>query len=213
MGGSVLMGIRRRNGSEHLWQIWTNIVPHLFATPNFIKDGKGVDKFIREHEALRSRKGNLWCAQKLSAVEYSEYGVILIDFVSKRILSRQDYCRPGVVSIFWHDGQDMYGGGAAKMVLDLFNGGRLEKIVDISTHHRKDRKFSPQRITKFLRLCREAGAGNMPQGSDYFVEIHTRLNDFTVDHNNTRPRRSAKTRLEIKEFLENGWRARIRGTR
>ena len=39
MGGSIFVGVRSRDGVEHLGISWTNWLPRLFADPTFYEEG------------------------------------------------------------------------------------------------------------------------------------------------------------------------------
>ncbi len=95
MGGELFVGIRKSDGTEHCSLRWTNIMPLFMADPDFLNEGKSLDEFIS-----RAKPTNKWPQSRLiKTIQSSEYGVVLIDFPSKQILSRQDYFKIGSFSV------------------------------------------------------------------------------------------------------------------
>jgi hypothetical protein len=86
MGGRLAIAIRRGNGTEYISGRWTNPLPHWLSNPKFWDDGPVVDEYIKsglENNTPEDRVGP------------EEYGVVIIDFQTKRVFSRQDYCGIG----------------------------------------------------------------------------------------------------------------------
>lgn len=82
MGGSVFIGIRRRNGEIYMGQRWTNPTSWWFNHPEmYDADEKRLLEYINLQEEPTPR----------TEIEPSEYGVILYDALKGRLLSRQCY--------------------------------------------------------------------------------------------------------------------------
>ena len=99
MGGELMVGIRDREGKEWLSLRWTNSMHAILANPKFYLDQDYLQEILN-----MAQPGHTWPkAVPTLRVEPSEYGVILVDFLTKRILSRQDYCTFGKWYIFNSD--------------------------------------------------------------------------------------------------------------
>ena len=46
MGGSIFVGVRTRDGVEHLGISWTNWLPRLFADPTFYSEGAALKELL-----------------------------------------------------------------------------------------------------------------------------------------------------------------------
>lgn len=86
MGGYVLVGFRRRDGSEYVAERWTNPLPSWMCNPTWWT-GRLIDKYINAGESGDFPEEQL--------IHPSEYGVIFFDFQKKILFSRQDYTTPG----------------------------------------------------------------------------------------------------------------------
>lgn len=208
MGGSVFMGIKRGDGSEHLWEMWTNSVPYWFARADFVDDGAGIDEFLAQREQVLVDKSGLYTRRHRS-VTYSEYGVILIDFAStpKRILSCQGYTHAGRMILSGIDVDE------AKAVLALQAHGRLGRVSYARGGPQYDRGLKPDVLDLLLADCAAVAAGAQC-AHDWYVNVYTRLDDFDVYHSVSSPSDDRGLATRVRAFLENGWwRARVRGTR
>jgi len=209
MGGAVFLGIRRSDGTEHLYETWTNSIPCWFVDPEFINDGASVDEFVAiAEETIAS--GNALFTKRHKSVTYSEYGVILIDHVAKKILSCQGYTRPGRLLARWHDGTDTHlPADTAAMILKLNDAGRLNKITRDTLGGGEE--LPEAEVAALLRLCRETTDGHFPTGTDIRADVYVDLSDFEYTH---RPDCGKEERRLVREFLDdNGWQARVRGTK
>ena len=95
MGGEIFVGVRYRDKDgaikEQCQLRWTNEMPYIFMTPSFLEQGEAFEKFLNE-----ARPRGEWPRPKLvKHIDGSEYGVILIDFVQRKVFSRNNYCKPG----------------------------------------------------------------------------------------------------------------------
>src|SRR5258705_47946 len=119
MGGALCFGIRALNKQERIAERWTNTLPTIFADPSFLDGGKVYDYVWKDQAskkkwpATRSRKTIAWV----------QYGVVLVDFIAKRIISRQGYTQPGTLGIAGYMHPEY-----AKLLLDLYH---LDRVVDI----------------------------------------------------------------------------------
>lgn len=91
MGGSIGFGIRwNDNGTmrEVYMDRWTNDLPWRICHPEFINQGTELKALVEE-----AKPGNEWPhSVLLTHIERCEYGLILVDFPTMEIYSRNDYC-------------------------------------------------------------------------------------------------------------------------
>ncbi len=118
MGGALALAIRRLNGTEYISERWTNPLPHWLSNPGFWDDGTVVDEYI---------KAGLDQFKPVDRVFPDEYGTVLIDFVSKRVFSRQDYCGIGQTVCAAVDKED------AAHLLEIIKRGWVTKY-EVSRH-------------------------------------------------------------------------------
>jgi hypothetical protein len=207
MGGTVFVGIRRGDGSEHLYECWTNSIPWWFANPDFVTDGSGVDEFIRLAEE-RVASGESIYTKRHHSVTYSEYGVILIDFIEKKILSCQGYCTPGQMTTFWHGGiSATHSPDEVEAVLKLHKAGRLSHFEGTHTFE----VIPKDEERRIIAMLEKATDGRIEEHVTLSIVVHTDLSDFELaDHMNC----GKKERALVRSFLiDNGWKARVHGQR
>jgi len=203
MGGTVFIGIRRRDGAEHLYERWTNSISWWFATAEFVTDGNGVDEFVRNAEEVIASGESIY-TKRHRAVTYSEYGVILVDHCCKKILSCQGYVRPGSLMASWVNGYPMHSEDAA-LITKLHAAGRLEKLIDI----REREDIGANETQRILALLAESADGRLPEGIRLGIIACTDLRDFEMSHVSQCGR---EERRRIRQFLvDNGWKARVYG--
>ena len=94
MGGSIGFGIRWKDDKgihEVYMDRWTNDLFWRIMSPDFINQGKEMQALIDE-----AKPNHKWpSAVQLEQIERGEYGVVLVDFPSRSIYSRNDYSTPG----------------------------------------------------------------------------------------------------------------------
>jgi len=112
MGGSVLIGIRRRNGEVYLSERWTNPTPYWFNDPDFYNED---EKLVQEYLDGEDSKPQ-------TTINPSEYGVILVDLIKGRVLSRQNYTFIGGITLNTTDSEKM------ELVLKLQERGLVTKV-------------------------------------------------------------------------------------
>jgi hypothetical protein len=207
MGGTVFVGIRRRDGSEHLYERWTNSIPWYFADAEFVNDGPGVDEFVRRADELEASGETLY-TKKHHHVTYSEYGVILIDHKTKKMLSCQGYAKPGQFSAFWHSGRScVIPPEDADIITKLNRAGRLKKFIEIQSHE----DLPEDKTKKILKMLAESTDGNLPKDISIGVVVCTNLDDFELVHIS---QCDSEERKLVRQFLvDNGWKARVYGQR
>ena len=203
MGGAVFVGIRRKSGAEHLYETWTNAIPLWFADPSFIEDGKSVDKFVNTQDRFIASGDTLY-AKKHKFVMYSEYGVILIDHVNMKILSIQDYVRPGYMSASWHRGRPSCASDTETLAI-LYEAGRLELIDNNFT----DKENLPK--DKLIKLCIASMDSYLPESVFAFYTIKTKMPEFKVHHVAKKCHHDQERKLVRKFLVDNGWNARVYG--
>ena len=212
MGGSVFVGIRRKDGTEVLMERWTNPLPDLFTNPGFVDDGAVIDEYL-SHNATTAYGG------VRKSVTYSSYGVILVDFVTNKILSRQGYCSLGEINVYFDGatGEDLLHKDAVQKIQALHKAGRkLTFLREWVT------PFAEEQQAHILETCLASkdgrfrstdpsladNSGGRPK-IDFSVRVD--LSPLAVDHKNTEARRCPK---DVRAFLsDNGWKARVRGSR
>lgn len=207
MGGTVFVGIRRGDGTEHLYERWTNNMPWYFADAEFINDGSGVDEFIRYGDELHASGESIY-TKRHHAVTYSEYGVILIDHVTKKILSCQGYAKPGQMSVYWHDGRCSTAPAEdAELITKLHKAGRFKKFINMRTHE----DLPEDETQNLLKMLAESTDGHLPDDVSIGVVVCSDLDDFELTHIT---HCTDKERKLVRQFLvENGWKSRVYGQR
>lgn len=85
MGGSIFVGIKQNN-KYFLMDRYTNNLPYWFSDPDFQNGGESVQKYIDLERDKMFMKPQ-------SKVHPSQYGVVLVDFDAKKVLSRQGYTK------------------------------------------------------------------------------------------------------------------------
>lgn len=106
MGGMMIIGIRRSNGDEFWMERPTNAQPYLLTDPELLNEGKGLDSYL-DISKFKEKDVYLYHKEELKDLfknlEYVEdeleeselnpgYGCILIDFINKKMVSRNGYC-------------------------------------------------------------------------------------------------------------------------
>lgn len=110
MGGAITVGIRLQDGHEEIWDRWTNPLPDWFSRPQFWTGQKEARQY------LAAGHPNMTL---LSRIEPISYGIVLIDYVTKRVISRQEYCS------VWGVKGTMVGCRGARDLLDMKRRGWL----------------------------------------------------------------------------------------
>lgn len=99
MGGQIVVGIRHTlNGApeEVFISRWTNDIPWRFMTQGFLSQGQALREFIEEAQLITKKSLE---PRLLKTPRLGEYGIILIDFVTRRVYSRQDFAKIGELQI------------------------------------------------------------------------------------------------------------------
>jgi hypothetical protein len=231
MGGEVFVGIRTEDGSEHLSLRWTNLIPWVFAQPSFYEEPYALRQdFIEAATPEHSWPQSV----KVTSIEKSEYGVILVDFKNKEVLSRQDYTRIGGIS-----GTHLLDEDWAGLAKQLREAGWVSCIAD---HVRRDTPMSKEAQERLWasmgnltyrtlrapdgRLQRLHAVLSEPLFNNKYLEGVWRYIGYlppspmvlfcppgwAIDHKVDRPTRSEKTWREIQEWLRAfEWTSKIEG--
>lgn len=160
MGGSITVAIRRTDGTEYVSRRWTNPLPSQLADPAFWDDGAAVDEYI---------KAGLENNVPFSKIRPTEYGIVLIDFQTKKVLSCNGYSSPGRFTTAFVDQED------AKHVLTMIEKGWVKRYDCF----RKERELAPpesdlvgKEIEQFHAHLRQvAGAEEQPNPLDAITGI------------------------------------------
>lgn len=106
MGGSIGFTLREENKTEHRMCRWTNVMPTLLSSMDFInKDPKNYKDFLETwYEMVNDYKLHLEGEKPLPKITMVDvyapypflaptgYGLVLVDYVSNTIISSQGYC-------------------------------------------------------------------------------------------------------------------------
>lgn len=189
MGGEVFVGVRRSNGKEHLSLRWTNAMPYYFLEPEFFNEGEVLEEFI-----ARATPKNEWPkAKTVKSIQPSEYGVILIDFQTKEVLSRQDYCCPDEYLLM---PTDMDVVEAHKKIVALYELGLVNRI---SMGVLGNREMPKSQLRGFLEGTKLSAEG---------YRIHVKPGELRVHHASVRARDCWKL---IRAWVqEAGWTSLVR---
>ena len=103
MGGSVAVTARRANGEILRMCRWTNPLPFFFQNMRFVGgDESHLDEYLEQwHDfVLRSQKDNKWDREAAAHDKLApfEYGLVVIDYQTKKVLSLQGYSALNTVS-------------------------------------------------------------------------------------------------------------------
>jgi hypothetical protein len=180
MGGHLAIGIRRANGTEYISQRHTNPLPHWLVDPEFWSDGAVVDEYIKSGLSEYTPVGRIFP---------DEYGVVLIDFVTKRIFSRQDYC--GILD-FNCSGTH---GDDARHVLAIIERGWVKRY-EVWRHWDNDAERDAKLADRDLH----------PDEVDAFIAIMRANAESPTDYEDVRtwPKRFEPGMVSV-EFVVPGW--------
>lgn len=86
MGGSIRVIVREENGKVHKMTRWTNQLPYIVKNPKFYKsDKEWLDQYIEGAKNSDYNQGEQYLAPE-------DYGIVVLDYMKKKILSSQCYC-------------------------------------------------------------------------------------------------------------------------
>ena len=184
MGGRLAIAIRRQNGTEYISGRWTNPLPHWLSNPGFWDDGPVVDEYI---------KAGLANNVPTDRVFPEEYGVVIIDFVTKRVFSRQDYCGIGETNCTFINSE-----GAADL-LRIIEEGRVTRY-EVFRHAPHD---APDDV-------REALLADQTLHADEVEEFHAQLRRIETgpnpeDGNGYTGSKHFKPGMIVVEWTVPGW--------
>jgi len=105
MGGVIGFTVREADGTEHRMQRWTNILPSIFEDPEFIRYGsdKQVMDLVKHWytESAKGSQGNTiistWEMYNYPYLAPFEYGIVVIDYLTRSIVSCNGYSSPSTV--------------------------------------------------------------------------------------------------------------------
>lgn len=210
MGGELFFGMRNEKGEEKLQLRWTNPVPFIMADPTFLTGGKLWHELWNEKH---SKKG--WPGTRLvRTIQPSEYGVILVDQMTKKVFSRQDYCTPNMLHLQGTVDPEMCQAIVSKMYKPMY---RTRLTVSNPRKFNKKRRFSfyvrPSRTMerKFWDLALKGfGTNDWVQLPAYF-QLQWWPKGFTFDFGKERTEHRARYCWdEVVDFVEkNGWSSRV----
>jgi len=196
MGGEIFIGVRyieNNETKETLMLRWTNPFPHRFIHPTFLNQGKEFYKYISE-----AKKDNKDVPLLLDNVQNSEYGIILIDFIHRKIFSRNTYAAPGKFLLIYHS--DMKDNINA--IKQLLKRGMIKKVYGgIGKKDPVKGKNIP--LDTFTKMLPDILKGkDMYRG---FYNILLADNVFNIDEKGTFPNYN-----EVKKWMKrHGWTSEI----
>lgn len=169
MGGRLAVAIRRGNGTEYISGRWTNPLPGWLSNPKFWEDGEVVDEYIKSGLANNT---------PVDRVFPDEYGVVIIDFQTKRVFSRQDYCGIGETNCTFLNSE------GAQDLLNMIKEGRVTRYEvfrhaahdapeDVREALHADHDLHPDEVEKFHEQVRRIATGPNPEdGKNYTGSKH-----------------------------------------
>lgn len=206
----MFVGVRLNDGSEHLSLRWTNEMPGWLSDPAFYA-GPGADVFI-----ARASPKNKWPnAKAVKAVEKSEYGVILVDFVKKHILSRQGYCRIGCLSVL--ASPNCFSDGDEAINVTMMNKLGWITSIERPMHTEGEPAFDQAKfLAECAKMAKQGRTGAMKAFSECFglLSVTYRPAGWTIDHDPSGPGHSKKAWADIKQYLTaNDWKSPVKGAK
>ena len=200
MGGLYCLAVRRSDGSEFISERHTNYIPSWSTNPDILEDGDVVTEWL----GLAKKGAHHPDIPAWDTISYSEYGVLLVDFVSKQILSCQGYAEPGrfLVTAGICDGLD-------ERILKIHQTGRLrlgrwpprDPSLEILL-------FSSSETAALVGSVSEHRRRNFwPENFVLYMDWEPWVIEHTV-------KCGVKERERVRRFLRNhGWKTRVRGQR
>ncbi len=190
MGGEILVGIRRRDGSEQVQEVWTNPLPFVLNDPTFYSDARRVERWMRGLKPGRSSP------RIVRRVGPSEYGVILIDFVDRCLLSRNVYSQPGELYVITGPRSDEP--ERKQLVRKMHKRKLVTKVERFGT---KEREVVPDTDIWIERFLADDLAAD-PTHEDGMYFVHWRPARWTFDDGE----RAIKVWPEVRAWLkQHGW--------
>ena len=187
MGGSLTLSMRHPDGSVQHFDVWTNRVPSLMQDPTFLGRGTAFKDFMAS-------------AQKLSRYTLNEYGVILVDFMTKHVTSRQGYCDPEISCLDIHSDKEW--------LQDLLQAGAdlTLSVYSFSTYMVEPLPTEVQSailaaVPLDYRAYRKVCDAHPQNGMFQVREAHT---GWTFDHKNLTPSHDKDAARDLRAVL-NTW--------
>jgi hypothetical protein len=190
MGGTIFLGIREEDGTEHLLHTWTNSLPRRLAAPSFYNKGAAwVDLFARCADPKSPY------SKRVHKLQWENtYGYVMVDMRDKVILSSNGYFHPGSWSFIQPDAEDVL---QLKEIVELgwvtqAYDMRDKKDADLC-YSDKDAVDTPGTLRKLLSTQGDPGYARItycPTGyklqnleHGYDEKSQEDLNKFLADHN------------------------------
>lgn len=164
MGGAVLFGIKKRDGTVFYQERWTNQMPLILSNPAFMR---GEPSAIAELEEDAHPDHKWPWPVALKKYKRSEYGGILVDFKLNIMFSRQGYTAPGGLIFSPHSGD--YGELGSRLV-ELH---KEKRITEIQNWNPAPVKVPEKEATSFLELLEgllDTESNGREQREDAFMD-------------------------------------------
>lgn len=124
MGGQITIGIRHPQRGTTFAHRWTNDFPWRFMQPSFLDGGEEALKYIDE-----AKPEHEWpLPKRLPRLQNSEYGIVLIDFITREVYSRQGYNTPGV--LYYTANLSTADSQAYSAIVELIRRGQIAVIKE-----------------------------------------------------------------------------------
>jgi hypothetical protein len=182
MGGQITVAIRRSNGDEVLLDKWTNEIPYIITKPLFLQEGEILEDYIKSGPTI-------------SEIDLDGYGILAIDFVTKKIRNYQGYCTVPHAYYIQYSLKD------AKHILEVFESGLM--TIE-SKPWAPFLKKSPKTIIKELKEFVETG---VEPKTPLMFEAWLNCPDWEIINVNDC---GNEERVALKTFFEeNNWKTKI----
>jgi hypothetical protein len=125
MGGAVRVIVRKKTGEVKSMIRWTNALPRTVLNIKFFTDESWIDSYINDS------KIDTYYSDEYQELSPDGYGIVVLDFMKKKLLSSQTYCHFGsfIISAITREIEDVRGFSEAGY-LDIRKTGI--GLVDIS---------------------------------------------------------------------------------
>lgn len=218
MGGAIMVGIRRSDGREQCSIRWTNAMPNWLADTSFQDEGSALEEFWNRGKSRAQLKDRLDYDLVVPYIARSEYGLILIDFERRMVLSRNGYASPCALNVATFNTSFL--NEQVPLVLALRAAGRIRALYAASYEDERKR-FSKQQTERYFselerlasdreRAIRSLGARSVLHSDFTLVCIaYSFPLGWLIFNGDGPPRRQAWTR--VKEWVRDyGWQTPVR---
>lgn len=202
MGGAVFVGIKKNN-IEHLMIRNTNALSYWFHKSDFQNGKECVEEYINMVKKNLEEDPDSWICF-VDKIQPAEYGVVLIDFDSKQVTSKQGYCSLGQYTF-----SRLADENQIELVEELMEKDLISKITVLNRSDEKSR-FSIIPMNEFQKWFDDIKSDkeNIHKIQDkfdmVFIDIKT---DLQIDHSS---KHAAYDWKNVEQFIKtNNWKSSI----